>query len=63
MRQRAILSLLFALSGIMTYAQIQKIQGRVMHEGEPLAKANVVELDANHRVINQTQTDVAGYPY
>lgn len=61
MRQRAILSLLFALSSIMAYAQIQKIQGRVIHEGEPLAKANVVELDANHRVINQTQTDVAGF--
>lgn len=61
MKQRAILSLLFALSSIMAYAQIQKIQGRVIHEGEPLAKANVVELDANHSVINQTQTDVAGF--
>lgn len=45
----------------MAYAQGLKIQGRVMHEGEPLAKANVVELDVNHRIINQTQTDDAGF--
>lgn len=61
MIQRIKLLLILSLSGMMAYAQVQKIQGRVMHEGEPLVKANVVELDANHRVINQTQTDNAGY--
>ena len=61
MIQRITLFLILSLSGMMAYAQVQKIQGRVMHEGEPLVKANVVELDANHRVINQTQTDNAGY--
>ena len=45
----------------MAYAQGTYIQGRVLHQDEPLAKANVVELDANHRIINQTQTDDAGF--
>lgn len=61
MKTRFILSVILALSGIMAYAQGLKIHGRVTHEGSPLPNANVVEIDANHRVINQTQTDAAGY--
>ena len=43
MIQRIKLLLILSLSGMMAYAQVQKIQGRVMHEGEPLVKANVVD--------------------
>lgn len=61
MKTRFILSVILALSGIMTYAQGLKIQGRVTHEGSPLPNANVVEIDANHRIINQTLADASGY--
>lgn len=61
MKAKIIISLTLAFVSIITYAQGLKIHGRVLHEKEPLAKANVVEMDANHRIINHTLTDAAGY--
>ena len=61
MKARFILSLILVLSGITTYAQGLTIHGRVTHEDTPLPNANVVEIDANHRIINQSLTDASGY--
>lgn len=61
MKHRFITTAIFVLIGICSYAQSLMIQGRVMHEGEPLAKANVMEVDANQRIKNQTLTDDAGF--
>lgn len=61
MKHRFFTTLVLALVGICTYAQALKIQGRVLHEGESLAKANVMEVDANQRIKNQTLTDDAGF--
>lgn len=60
MSKRIISAILLALVGIVSYAQSLIIHGKVTHEGEPLAKANVMEIDANHRIKNQTQTDESG---
>ena len=46
---------------IVSFAQLKQIHGRVLHKDEPLAKANVMELNANHRIINQIHTDANGY--
>lgn len=61
MKGKFITTLIVAFISTMTYAQGLNIHGRVLHENEPLVKANVVEMDANHRIINQTLTDEAGY--
>ena len=61
MRSRLFMSVLAILLCVVVRAQVTQIHGQVMHNNEPLAKANVVEIDANHRVINQTLTDAAGY--
>lgn len=36
------------------------MQGRVSHEGTPVAEATVMEMDANHRILNHTRTDGQG---
>ena len=61
MSYRIFTTLLSITFSVLLHAQGIQIQGRVLHEDEPLAKANVVELDANHRIVNQTLTDEAGF--
>ena len=61
MSNRIFTTLLSITFSVLLHAQGIQIQGRVLHEDEPLAKANVVELDANHRIVNQTLTDEAGF--
>lgn len=41
-------------------AQRQQVQGTVLHNGKPLESAKVTEIDANHRILNQTYTDGDG---
>lgn len=60
MTQRIITSIVLAITCVVAYAQGLNIHGKVMHNGEPLSKANVMEIDANHRIKNQTLTDDAG---
>ena len=49
------------LSCIQAIAQKNQVYGKVMFNGEPLENANVMEVDANHRMLNQTQTDASGF--
>jgi hypothetical protein len=61
MKKRLFTSALMLALCIVSFAQLKQIHGRVLHKDEPLAKANVMELNANHRIINQTHTDANGY--
>ena len=49
------------LSFIQAIAQKNQVYGKVMFNGEPLENANVMEVDANHRMLTQTQTDASGF--
>lgn len=63
-RSRMIQRLMAIITAIMlastAYSQSKNIHGIVTHQGRPLQRANVVELDANHRIINQTKTNSKG---
>lgn len=61
MKKIIILTLALILSCIQAIAQKNQVYGKVMFNGEPLENANVMEVDANHRMLNQTQTDASGF--
>lgn len=62
MIKRGLTTLLtFALYIGAALAQISQVQGTVMHDRKPLAQANVMEMDSNHRILNQTYTDTNGH--
>ena len=61
MKSRLFTSIFLFAMALAMQAQTLLIHGRVMHDDSPLPKANVVEIDANHRIINQTQTDAMGH--
>lgn len=61
MKKIIILTLALMLSCIQAIAQKNQVYGKVMFNGEPLENANVMEVDANHRMLNQTQTDASGF--
>lgn len=61
MKNRLFSSILMFLFALLAQAQTYQIHGRVMHKDEPLTNANVVEIDINHRIINQTRTDASGF--
>lgn len=52
--------LILAIQASTALAQELQVQGRVSHEGTPLAEATVMEMDANHRILNHTRTDGQG---
>ena len=58
--KKYILSIMMLLMGISTsYAQ-HRISGNVSDEIEPLMMVNVVERDANNRIVAHAQTDLNG---
>ncbi len=58
---RLVSALLFLLVQISAlWAQELRLHGTVSHDGAPVAGAKVVEMDANHRIFNQTYTDAEG---
>ena len=61
MKQKIILGLAALVVAISAAAQSQRLHGRVMHYGQPVANALVTEINSNFRVINQTTTDKSGY--
>lgn len=61
MKSKLFTSLLLFMLALLAHCQTNNIHGKVMHRGKPLPKANVKEIDINHRVINQTHTDNNGY--
>lgn len=61
MKNIIILTLTLILSCIQASAQKNQIYGKVVFNGEPIENACVMELDANHRMLNQTQTDASGF--
>lgn len=61
MKNIIILTLTLILSCIQASAQKSQIYGKVVFNGEPIENACVMELDANHRMLNQTQTDASGF--
>lgn len=52
--------LALALHAGAVLAQELKLQGTVSCDGTPVAQAMVTEIDANHRILNQTLTDSNG---
>lgn len=60
MIQRLMAIITAVMLATTVYSQSKNIQGIVTHQGRPLQNANVVELDANHRIINQTKTNDKG---
>ncbi|MCM1372927.1 MAG: carboxypeptidase-like regulatory domain-containing protein [Bacteroides sp.] len=42
-------------------AQETYIQGSVSHNGRPLEQAKIMEMDVNHRILNQTYSDSNGH--
>ena len=61
MKKIIILTLALILSCIQAIAQKNQVYGKVMFNGEPLENPNVMQVDANHRMLNQTQTDASGF--
>lgn len=55
-------TLLFgALHTSAILAQEFRLQGTISHNGRPLPRATVVEMDSNHRILNQTYSDSKGH--
>ena len=59
-RYKFILTLLFAFVAQMMMAQGKVISGKVEDSMGPVMMANVVERDANNRIVSATQTDMMG---
>lgn len=58
---RKLLSLLLLLTWASNIFSQQRISGTVTDSlGHPLFKANITEIDKNHRIVNQTTTDHRG---
>ena len=60
MKHRYTITAILLLFAIFVNAQTRRIYGTVMHNNTPVANANVVELDANHRYLSHTKTDEWG---
>ncbi|MDE5560971.1 MAG: carboxypeptidase-like regulatory domain-containing protein [Bacteroidaceae bacterium] len=61
MSKRIALTLLVHFAACVSIlAQVAQVYGRVTYGGQPVSMANVVEMDANHRILNHTKTDAAG---
>lgn len=61
MRRKIITLLACIICAATASAQHMQLQGTVMHDGAPLAGATVMEIDNNHRILNQTYTDNDGH--
>ncbi len=59
-KSRFLLTLLFAFVAQLMMAQGTVISGTVEDAMGPIMMANVVERDANNRIVNATQTDMMG---
>ena len=59
-RSRILLTLLFAVIAQVMMAQGRVISGTVEDAMGPVMMANVVERDANNRIVSATQTDMMG---
>jgi TonB-linked SusC/RagA family outer membrane protein len=59
-RSKILLTLLFTVIAQMAMAQAKVISGTVEDSMGPIMMANVVERDANNRIISATQTDMMG---
>lgn len=60
MRRGITALLILALHTATVAAQEMQLQGTVSHDGTPVAKAAVMEIDINHRILNHTYTDAKG---
>ena len=61
MKQKIILGIASLMMAISAGAQSLRLHGRVIHEGQPVANAQVTEINSSYRVINQAVTDKSGY--
>ena len=59
-KSRILLTLLFTVIAQLAMAQGKVISGTVEDAMGPVMMANVVERDANNRIVNATQTDMMG---
>ena len=59
-KSRTLLTVLFAFIAQMMMAQGKVVSGTVEDAMGPIMMANVVERDANNRIVNATQTDMMG---
>ena len=59
-KSRILLTFLFSVIAQMMMAQGKVISGTVEDAMGPIMMANVVERDANNRIVNATQTDMMG---
>lgn len=60
MKRTVLLALWAVMACTGVYAQHLYIYGSVTHEDSPVVGANVVEMDVNYRILNQTKTDKNG---
>ena len=60
MKSRILLMLLMSVVTQVMWAQGKVISGMVEDVMGPIMMANVVERDANNRIVNATQTDMMG---
>ena len=58
--QKRVVLLLFMLLSTFAYSQTHVISGTVSDDMGPIMMANVVEKDANNRIISASQTDMMG---
>ena len=59
-KSKILLTLLFAVIAQLAMAQAKVISGTVEDSMGPIMMANVVERDANNRIVSATQTDMMG---
>ena len=59
-KSKILLTLLFAVIAQTMWAQSRVISGTVEDSMGPIMMANVVERDANNRIVSATQTDMMG---
>ncbi|MBR1548092.1 MAG: carboxypeptidase-like regulatory domain-containing protein, partial [Prevotella sp.] len=59
-KSKILLTLLFAVVAQLAMAQSKVISGKVEDAMGPVMMANVVERDANNRIVSATQTDMMG---
>ena len=58
--QKGVVFLLFMLLSTFAYSQTHVISGTVSDDMGPIMMANVVEKDANNRIVSASQTDMMG---
>ena len=59
-KSKILLTILFTFIAQVMLAQGRVISGKVEDAMGPVMMANVVERDANNRIVNATQTDMMG---